>query len=188
MFTLTEIFADLFAPLQTITYPEALARLVLALVLSAAIGWEREIKARSAGLRTHMLIAMAACMFTLVAMELAHFPADAAETLRVDPLRLIEAVTAGVAFLAAGSIITSGRTVRGVTTGASMWLAGAIGLACGTGDGSLAVMGTGLALVVLWLVRLLAEPLKDKVKGTGRSDANGEPRNRNGSQTGDLDQ
>lgn len=171
-------FADLFAPLQTITYPAAFARLVLALLLSAAIGWEREIKSRSAGLRTHMLIAVAACMFTLVAMELTHFPAQDPETLRVDPLRLIEAVTAGVAFLAAGSIITSGRTVRGVTTGASMWLAGAVGLACGTGDGSLAVMGTGLALVVLWLVRLMAEPLKDKVTGPDRG-----PK-----QTGDGDQ
>lgn len=162
MFNVTETFAGLFAPLQSISYPSALARLVLALLLSAAIGWEREVKARSAGLRTHMLIALAACMFTLVAMELTYFPAHRAETLRIDPLRLIEAVTAGVAFLAAGSVITSKGAVHGLTTGASMWLAGAIGLACGTGDGVLAVMGTALALLVLGLVRLVAAPLKDK--------------------------
>lgn len=180
MSTFAATFADLFAPLQTITYPAAFARLVLALLLAGAIGWEREITARSAGLRTHMLIAVAACMFTLVAMELTHFPTQDPEALRVDPLRLIEAVTAGVAFLAAGSIITSGRTVRGITTGASMWLAGAVGLACGTGDGSLAVMGTGLALVVLWLVRLMAEPLKEKMTSAGQG-----PR---GSRSGDLDQ
>lgn len=182
MSSLANTFADLFAPLQTITYPAAFARLALALLLSAAIGWEREITARSAGLRTHMLIAVAACMFTLVAMELTHFPTDDPTALRIDPLRLIEAVTAGVAFLAAGSIITSGRTVRGVTTGASMWLAGAVGLACGTGDGSLAVMGTGLALAVLWLVRLLAEPLKERIAGPDPQKPDGDR------QTGDLDQ
>ena len=163
MSSLAETFSDLFAPLQSITYPAALARLVLALALSALIGWEREVKARAAGLRTHMLIALAACMFTLVAMELTHFPAQGADTLQVDPLRLIEAVTAGVAFLAAGSVITSKGAVHGLTTGASMWLAGAVGLACGTGDGVLAVMGTALALAILWLLRLATRPLKDRI-------------------------
>ncbi|MBO9455939.1 MgtC/SapB family protein [Paracoccus sp. R12_1] len=141
------------------TMLSAMARLGLALLLGALIGWEREVKSRAAGLRTHMLITLAAAMFTIVAMELTHFPAERADTLRIDPLRLIEAVTAGVAFLAAGSIITSGGNVRGVTTGASMWLCGAIGLACGTGSGLLATMGTGLALVILWVIRQTLKPM-----------------------------
>jgi len=157
--------SDLFRPLQSMSLTTAGMRLVLALILGALIGWEREVRARAAGLRTHMLIALAAAMFTIVAMELTHFPVDRPDTLRIDPLRLIEAVTAGVAFLAAGSIIISGGNVRGLTTGASMWLAGAIGLACGTGDGALAVIGTVFALLILWLVRLLSAPLHDHGAG-----------------------
>ncbi|MBK4215490.1 MgtC/SapB family protein [Paracoccus caeni] len=159
MTALTDAILDLFTPAEAIPIVTVAARLFLALLLGALIGWEREVKSRAAGLRTHMLIAMAAAMFTIVAMELTIFPGTTETTLRVDPLRLIEAVTAGVAFLAAGSIITSGGNVRGLTTGASMWLAGAIGLACGTGDGVLAVLGTGLALITLWMIRVVVKPL-----------------------------
>lgn len=162
----SDAFSDLFSRSQAIPLATIAARLLLALVLGALIGWERELKSRAAGLRTHMLICLAAAIFTVIAMELSHFPAAEKDALRVDPLRLIEAVTAGVAFLAAGSIITSGGAVRGLTTGASMWLAGAIGLACGTGDGLLAIMGTALAIVTLWIIRISIKPMvngnKDK--------------------------
>lgn len=156
---ITNAFTDLFGPLDSMSAATVAARLLLSLALGALIGWEREVKSRAAGLRTHMLIALAASMFTIVAMELTAFPAERDDLLRFDPLRLIEAVTAGVAFLAAGSIIISGGNVRGVTTGASMWLSGAIGLACGAGSGLLAVMGTALALVILWIIRLAIKPL-----------------------------
>lgn len=159
MATISHTLGELFSPLEAMDMQTASLRLTLALVLGAMIGWEREAHARAAGLRTHMLIALAAALFTIVAMELTHFPTDDARTLRIDPLRLIEAVTAGVAFLAAGSIIISRGNVRGVTTGASMWLSGAIGLACGNGDGFLAVIATGLALLILWLIRLLITPM-----------------------------
>jgi len=82
-------------------------------------------------------------------------PGDA-QTLRTDPLRLIAAVTSGVAFLGAGSIIVHGRRVRGLTTGAGMWMAGAVGLACGSGNLTLALLATGMALAVLELTRRLA--------------------------------
>ena len=72
---------------------------------------------------------------------------------RNDPLRMIEAVTAGVAFLAAGVIFTSGGKVQNVTTGASLWLAGAIGLGCGAGQMPLAAMTTAIVIFVLFLVR-----------------------------------
>ncbi|MGN6891013.1 MgtC/SapB family protein, partial [Neisseria sp. P0014.S004] len=77
----------------------------MAVLLGGVIGWEREVKSRAAGLRTHMLIALAAACFTLVAMELVDFSPVNEQQQRTDPLRLIEAVTAGVAFLAAGSIV-----------------------------------------------------------------------------------
>ena len=144
-------------PVPDMGWATAMIRLVSALVLGALIGWERELHARAAGLRTHMMIAMAACLFTLVSYALADFPGG--EGLRLDPLRLIEAVTAGVAFLAAGSIITSGGQVRGLTTGAGMWLAGAIGLCCGLGQIGLAALASLLAIIVLWLLRRLTARL-----------------------------
>ncbi|ETW11170.1 MgtC/SapB transporter [Roseivivax marinus] len=132
----------------------ATLRLVAAAALGAIIGWEREAHDKPAGLRTHILISIAACLFTLIAFDLMALDEMAEDgALRVDPIRVIEAVTAGVAFLAAGSIITQGARVRGLTTGAGMWMAGAVGLSCGTGNVPLAALATGLALVVMWILR-----------------------------------
>lgn len=139
-------------------------RLLAAIVLGGLIGWEREVSARSAGLRTHMLISLAAALFAVIAMELSAFDVAEGVHVQTDPLRLIEAVTSGVAFLAAGSIIFSGGNVRGLTTGASMWLCGAIGLCCGIGDLLLGAMATVLALVVLWLIRVLVEPVAERMQ------------------------
>jgi putative Mg2+ transporter-C (MgtC) family protein len=124
---------------------EALARLLLAASTGAVIGVEREIKDRPAGLRTNMLVALAAALFTILTLELHHtYKAQGA-----DPIRIIEAVTAGVAFLAAGAIIQSRRGVYGLTTGAAMWVAGALGVAAGAGYYALALMSTVLAFVIL---------------------------------------
>lgn len=130
-------------------------RMLAALILGGAIGFEREMKDKAAGLRTHILISMAACLFALIGIELTRFPPPGEGELAVDPLRLIEAVTAGVAFLAAGTIISSDKRVLGLTTGAGMWLAGAVGVACGIGQVGLAAMAAVLALVVLWVFERL---------------------------------
>ena len=127
-------------------------RLLLAAALGAAIGFEREQKNRDAGLRTHMLTALASAVFTVITFELFHEVQAASEKGSADPIRVIEAVTAGVAFLAAGAIIQSKGTVKGLTTGAAMWLAGAIGVSCGAGYYSIAVMATVFALVILSLI------------------------------------
>ncbi|WP_408607956.1 MgtC/SapB family protein [Albibacillus kandeliae] len=136
-------------------FPPAIAtvRLVAAILLGGLIGFEREQRGKSAGLRTHMLVAMAACLFILVSQSLGtlHF-GDRAE-LRVDPLRLVEAVTAGVAFLGAGAIFSSGGQVHNITTGAGMWMAGAIGLACGAGQIPLALLATVITLCVTFGLR-----------------------------------
>ena len=76
-----------------------------------------------------------------------------------DPLRLIEAVTAGVAFLAAGSIITSGGKIKGLTTGAGMWMAGAVGLACGVGNIALGAIASVMAVIILWVFQRLSRHL-----------------------------
>ena len=128
-------------------------RLLAAMVLGAVIGFEREIREKPAGLRTNMLVAIAACLFVIVGIELAELEFGDSNSKRADPLRLIEAVTAGVAFLAAGLIFTSGGKVKNITTGASLWMAGAIGLACGAGQVPLAAMATVIVVMVLALLR-----------------------------------
>lgn len=143
---------------------EALLRLTIAIVAGAAVGFDRELRSKPAGLRTHILIALAAALFTLITFELhAEFmdEVEGAGT-NTDPIRIIEAVTAGVAFLAAGAIIRSRGNVHGLTTGANMWLAGALGVACGAGYYSLAAMGTGFALIVLVLLGHLETKLEGK--------------------------
>ncbi len=156
--------SDFIQPFSVISWQLALLRLGAACLLGGLIGLEREIHDHAAGLRTHILIAMASCLFTLISFDLMGVPVPGAdeETLRTDPLRLIEAVTAGVAFLAAGTIITQGARVRGLTTGAGMWMAGAVGLTCGVGNLWLAGMATGLSLVVLWLLSALSKMINPR--------------------------
>ncbi len=161
---LEQIRAEFFVPFGEIAWPVALARLVAAIVLGGLIGWEREVHAKAAGLRTHIMIALASCLFTLITFELMAMPDMDEATLRTDPLRLIDAVTAGVAFLAAGTIIVAGAKVQGLTTGAGMWMAGAVGLACGIGNLALAGMATFLAVTVLWLLRALSDRLASRAR------------------------
>lgn len=163
-----DLFARLWADLAssfTATPPSIAAlRMIAALIMGGSIGFEREWHHKSAGLRTHMLIAVAASLFALIALELVEISRvdGAASGARSDLVRLIGAVTSGVAFLAAGSIVTAGTRVKGLTTGAGMWLAGAVGLACGTGRIGLAALATGLTLIVLWGFRVIEERIEKK--------------------------
>lgn len=132
------------------TLEELATRLLLAVALGAVIGIDREVRSRPAGLRTHMLTALAAAVFTIIAFEI-YEEMGKASGFSGDPIRAIEAVTAGVAFLATGGIIHSSGQVHGVTTGAAMWLAGAIGVSCGAGYFYVAILATVLALLILTL-------------------------------------
>ncbi|MEO5324626.1 MgtC/SapB family protein [Mesorhizobium sp. CC13] len=144
-------------------FPVIAARLLLAAGFGAAIGFEREWRNRPAGLRTHILVCVAAATFALLTIEIVHAPMFSTgttnEAVRMDPIRIVEAVTAGVAFLAAGVVIFTRGAVHGLTTGAGMWLAGAIGVASGLGLWQIALFATILALVVLSLLQLLEQRL-----------------------------
>lgn len=133
----------------------SIVRLLAATVFGAIIGFERERRNKPAGLRTHILVALAAALFIVVSQQLASLDFGTRAELQVDPLRLVEAVTAGVAFLAAGVIFTSGNQVRNLTTGASMWMAGAVGLACGSGQMPLAAVATLIVVIVVSVLRHL---------------------------------
>jgi putative Mg2+ transporter-C (MgtC) family protein len=125
-------------------------RLAIAAVLGAAVGIERELREREAGIRTHLLVSLGACLFTIVgAYGFHNFSA-------VDPTRIAAQVVTGIGFLGAGAIIREGISVRGLTTAASLWVVAAIGMAAGAGYYWPAVAGTALTVIALWPLRALA--------------------------------
>lgn len=135
-----------------LTLPVITGRMLMALFFGALIGFEREKRNRPAGLRTHILVCLASSSVAILTIEISNMQQFAAENVRMDPVRLVEAVTGGVAFLAAGFIVFANGKVHGLTTGAGMWLAGAVGLACGLGQLQIAAIATLLAIIVLWLL------------------------------------
>ena len=129
-----------------------LIRLLIAAVLGGVIGWERGAEAGTAGLRTHILIALAAALFTTLAFEIYHEALEGGSN-NPDPIRAIEAVTAGIAFLGAGAIFQQRGSVQGLTTGAGMWLAGAVGVTAALGYYLIALVVAVFAVIVLAALR-----------------------------------
>ena len=147
MNTFADFAVSTHLPLATIGM-----RLLVAALLGAAIGIDREWRSRPAGLRTHMLTALAAALFTVLAFEIVNSDLLMHENTRADPIRVIEAVTAGVAFLAAGTIIRGRGGVHGLTTGAGMWLAGSLGVASGLGYIAVAAIAAAFGVVIISLL------------------------------------
>ncbi|MGD9511005.1 MAG: MgtC/SapB family protein, partial [Geminicoccaceae bacterium] len=115
---------ELFSASGWLACLEVAFRLVMATVLGGILGWDREEKDRPAGLRTYMMVALASAVFTVLTFQIYDTISTSESNVNADPIRIIEAVTAGVAFLAAGTIIQGRDSVRGLTTGAGMWMAG----------------------------------------------------------------
>ena len=143
-------------------------RLLIAAALGAVIGFERGAASGVAGLRTHVLIAVAAALFTTLAFEM-YDQALSGGSDAADPIRAIEAVTAGIAFLGAGAIFQQRGSVQGLTTGAGMWLAGAVGVTAALGYYLIAAGVALLAVLVLAALRAFSHEVVSPEKGTGRS-------------------
>ncbi len=127
---------------------EILARLAIAVLCGGILGWEREWQSKPAGLRTHMLVALGSAGFTVATLTLATtFERDG--EYQIDPLRVIEGVIGGIGFLGAGSIIQSQGSVKGITTAATIWVVGAIGVGCGIGALKVAGIITAFAIAIL---------------------------------------
>ena len=128
-----------------------LIRLLVAAALAAALGWEREHARKSAGLRTHMLVGIAAALYTAIAQLAVADISPSEQGLRADPIRAIQAVAIGIGFLGSGVIFVSRHEdrVQGLTTAASIWATAAIGIAAGLEHYVLAVGATILLLFVL---------------------------------------
>jgi len=143
-------FADITDARQV---TQILVRLLMAALLGAVLGFERESKGKSAGVRTHMLVSMGAALFVL-APSMAGADAQALS-------RVIQGIVAGIGFLGAGTILKGNGQdtshVKGLTTAAGLWMTAAIGTAAGMGREATALVSTLLALLVLGSMPLLVE-------------------------------
>ena len=129
-------------------------RLGIAAVLGGVIGFEREQGGKAAGLRTHMLVGLAAALFTVA-------PLDAGMSV-ADLSRVLQGVAAGIGFIGAGTILklTGQQEIRGLTTAASLWLTAAIGMAVGIGHLWLPIVAVILAVTILWGLGMLEARLQ----------------------------
>jgi len=152
---------------------ELTLRLLVALVLGAVIGWERELQRMPAGFRTHALVALGSAIFTIVSAYAFTGPLS-------DPTRIAAQIVSGVGFLGGGAILHYGGTVRGLTTAASLWAVAAVGMASGAGLFVVATVSTVLVIVALEVFQRLertvtrrfniprgreAEPIDDHQEG-----------------------
>ena len=134
---------------------ESLLRIGLAAILGGVIGYERETLDKSAGLRTHMLVSLGSALFMVASILIVQDFAEADSQSRVDPTRIASTIVTGIGFLGGGIIFRQESRVHGLTTAAGLWVAAAIGLACGAGYYIMAGGGALMALVILGLIRPL---------------------------------
>jgi putative Mg2+ transporter-C (MgtC) family protein len=145
----------LVAEIPSLDWLDVLFRLAAAAGLGAAIGLERELDEKAAGLRTHMLVSLGAALFTMVGAY--GFEDFAKGGVSTDPSRIAAQVVTGIGFLGAGVIFRQGFTVRGLTTAASLWVVAAVGMASGAGFWKGAVAGTVVGIVSLRPLEWLKE-------------------------------
>jgi len=119
---------------------EIVIQLILAIILGGLIGIEREKSNKPAGIRTHMLVALGACLFTISSINLG-----------TDTGRIAAGIVTGIGFIGAGTIISSGKNIRGITTAASLWTTSAVGLLIGMEEYFLAINATFFVLIILLL-------------------------------------
>src|SRR5438067_3788978 len=143
--------------MRRLEWPHVLLRLSVAAVLGGAIGFERELRERQAGLRTHLVVCVGSALFTLVSAYGFHeFLVNGGSLVRTDPTRIAAQIVSGIGFLGAGAIIRQGLSVRGLTTAATLWLVAAIGMASGAGYYSAALIATAAGLLTLGPLRIFA--------------------------------
>jgi putative Mg2+ transporter-C (MgtC) family protein len=142
---------------KPMVWPDDVISLILAAFLGAAIGLERELSGKSAGLRTNLLICLGAAIFTIISKRMV----DVTEG---STTRIAAQIVTGVGFLGAGAVIQDRRGVHGLTTAATIWLVASIGMACGGQFYILAIVASLIAVVALIGLGKLSKPLGRYVK------------------------
>ena len=150
-FTIVEEFSDIPDIAEAV---RIVLRLSMAVILGAAIGYEREHQGKDAGLRTHILVSLGAAIFVLVPLQ-SGMPA-------AEVSRVMQGIIAGIGFLGAGAIIKidKDREIQGLTTAASIWMAAAIGIAAGMGREAMAVVSTLISIFVLSVLGRLEKKIR----------------------------
>jgi putative Mg2+ transporter-C (MgtC) family protein len=139
---------------------EMIIRLVLAVALGGLVGIEREIYHKPAGFRTHILVCLGACLFTMLSLFFCYSSGMA----RTDPARIAAGIVMGVGFLGAGAILHKEGDVKGLTTAASIWVVAAIGMAVGCGFYKGGLFTTALAVIVLFVFNKVEKFYIDKAR------------------------
>lgn len=138
--------------------PDVVWPVLGAMAAGAAVGLEREFRGQPAGLRTHIIVALASCFLMLMATRQGAWaealPHDA---LRIDPVRMAQGILTGVGFVCGGVIFRTNTSVHGLTTAASLWFCSALGMLFGVGLYALAIEATVLVLIVLSVLRIFDE-------------------------------
>ena len=165
-----------------------LIRVVSALLLGFAIGLEREMTNKYAGLRTNILVCLGACVFTIISIY--GFPAITVTAIEYgtrDTARVAAQVVTGIGFIGGGTVLRHGATVFGLTTAATLFMAAAIGMACGAGMYDLAIIGTVVCIITLVSVRFFEKNiLVSSTKNTKRLKVTISCQNENASQIYDY--
>lgn len=158
-----------FSDIDSVTEITRVAvRLLLAAILGGVVGFEREITCKSAGTRTHMLVALGAALFVLAPLEHGAGPADLS--------RVIQGLVAGIGFLGAGAIVhtASGKQNKGLTTAAGIWTTAALGMTAALGHGGMAIAATVLAVAILHILPSGGPNGRDKVQANDEGDDPGD--------------
>jgi len=150
-------------------WPHDLLSILLAVILGGAIGAEREISGKAAGLRTNVLICLGAAVFAILSKQMATGGTEGSVT------RIAAQIVTGVGFLGAGAIIQDRGGVHGLTTAATIWLVASIGTACGARFYELAIVTTLIAILVLVGLGKLARPLERYGAKHKRIDTHNDP-------------
>jgi putative Mg2+ transporter-C (MgtC) family protein len=141
-----------------LTHYEMIARIAMAALMGGIIGYERDLHGRQVGLRTHLLVGMAAGTFMIVSTHFVYFQNYGPNPpVEVDASRIAASVVSGIGFLAGGAILKTGLTIQGLTTAAGLWLVTAIGLCAGGGMYVESVAVTMMGLIALTLLRRFEE-------------------------------
>ncbi len=161
---------DQFFTFHTLSWPEAIFRVTLAMVFGFCLGYDRGHKNKPVDYRVFMIVATISCLLALMGEELLHFYKQNGGDIEFGLLRIVEGVLTGIGFLGAGAIIKTrnGNETIGTATGASIWGAGSVGLMIGFGLYGLALLGFGVLVTILVVFGILKKPLFNQ------SDVNGE--------------
>ncbi len=118
--------------------------LIVSTILGGIVGFERELTEKPAGLRTHMIVSLGSCLFTVVSVC----------DFQMDPARIAAGIVAGIGFIGAGAVLSERDRVVGLTTAASLWVTAAIGLTTGVGNYVLSIATTALVVATLFIRRI----------------------------------